>query len=241
MQLNIDADPLRIADDLDDLGVVCVPGAVSKDWLERARTDVQELLAAEGERNHFIRSPETLAMTDIIQSDNIIRLLEDVVRARFPAATADARLIGSALRVIAGPSESGDAWWYHYDANIVTMIVPIVIPDAGRGNSGELVGFFNKRPFRRFAFANILGKAFSQSRYYRWAILRRPGKPHYGRVIDMSPGNVYVLWGYRSLHANMPCRAGALRATLLLHFGEVHGSSRALTTAVRMQELMRTA
>jgi hypothetical protein len=30
---------------------------------------------------------------------------------------------------------------------------------------------------------------------------------------------LYLIWGYRSLHGNMPCESGAVRATLLLHFG----------------------
>jgi hypothetical protein len=125
-------------------------------------------------------------------------------------------------------------------ASIVTMVVPIFMPDAGRGTSGELVGFFNKRPFRRFVLMNIVEKAIAQSRFYRSLILRRAGGNDLGKIVDMEVGNAYLFWGYRSLHANMPCKPGAVRATLLLHFGRLHSGSSALTGALQLQQMMRT-
>ena len=41
----------------------------------------------------------------------------------------------------------------------------------------------------------------------------------------MKPGNVYLFWGYRSLHANLPVDPSYTRATLLYHFGDVHPKS----------------
>ena len=41
----------------------------------------------------------------------------------------------------------------------------------------------------------------------------------------MKPGNVYLFWGYRSLHANLPVDSLYTRATLLYHFGDVHPKS----------------
>jgi hypothetical protein len=38
----------------------------------------------------------------------------------------------------------------------------------------------------------------------------------------------------------MPCKSGALQATLLLHFGRSHGSSEALTAAVRLGQSPRS-
>jgi hypothetical protein len=161
------------------------------------------------------------------------------VRARFPEGP-ELELTGSALRVIAGPRGEGDAFWFHYDASVVTMVVPIFMPDAEPGNAGELVGLFNKRPFRRFVLANIVDKAVGQSRFYRRHILRRLDCTDYLQRVDMEVGNLYLFWGYRSLHGNMPCQSGALRATLLVHFGRPHGSSDALTAAVRFAQWLRS-
>src|SRR5258705_6375916 len=56
---------------------------------------------------------------------------------------------------------------FHYDASVVTMVVPLFMPDAERGNSGELVGLFNTRPSRHFVLANIIDKIVRQRRFYR--------------------------------------------------------------------------
>jgi len=235
-------DPRGISDQLDETGVACLENAVPSEWLAQARVDVENRLTVHGEKDHFIRSPqgeENSAIEAFITSPAVQSLLNEVVRARFPEGTADAVLTGSALRIIAGPRGEGDAFWFHYDASVVTMVVPIFLPDAGRGMSGELVGFFNKRPFRRFAIANIIDKVVGQIGLNRSRILRRLDRKDYVQVVDMEVGNIYLFWGYRGLHGNMPCKSGALRATLLLHFGRLHGSSPILTTAVRLQEALR--
>jgi len=236
-------DPQRIADQLDETGVVCIDDAVPAEWLAQARANVEDRLSIYGEHDHFIRSPEGeehSAVEAFINSPSVLSLLADVVRARFPEGPADLELTGSALRVIAGPRGEGDAFWFHYDASVVTMVVPIFMPDAARGNSGELVGLFNKRPFRRFVLANIIDKVVGQSQFYRRHILRRLDRTDYLQRVDMEVGNLYLFWGYRSLHGNMPCESGALRATLLLHFGRPHGTSEALTTAVRLGQSLRS-
>lgn len=235
--------PLGIADELDKRGVVCLENATPRDWLTKARAEVQELLRKHGEVDHFIRSPygaEHTSAESFIASSKVRDLLEDVVRSRFPEEDAELEFTGSALRVIAGPRGEGDAYWFHYDASVVTMVVPICMPDTGRGTSGELVGFFNKRPFRRFVLVNIVDKVIGQSGFYRRRILRRLERNDDLQIVDMTPGNVYLFWGYRSLHGNMPCESGAVRATLLLHFGYPHSSS-ALDRAKRVQRLMRRA
>jgi hypothetical protein len=237
-------DPVQIADQLDQTGVVCIQNVVPTDWLADARAEVANRLLNHGERDHFLRSPqgeEHCATEAFINNPAILALLQDIARVRFPDNPAgDLELIGSALRVIAGPRGEGDAFWFHYDASAVTMVVPIFLPDAEPGNSGELVGLFNRRPFRRYVLMNIIDKVVGQSGFYRRHILRRLDRAGYLRRVDMEVGNLYLFWGYRSLHGNMPCKSGAVRATLLLHFGRPHGSSEALATAVRMGYSLRS-
>jgi hypothetical protein len=235
-------DPVAIAAELDAAGVACVQDAVPAEWLAQARAAVQDRLSTHGVHDHFIRSPEGdehTAMEAFINDPAVLSLFAGVVRARFPEGPVQLELTGSALRIIAGPRGEGDAFWFHYDASVVTMVVPIFLPDAGSGNSGELVGLFNKRPLRRFVLSNIIDKAVGQSRFYRRHILRRLDRADYLQRIDMEVGNLYLFWGYRSLHGNMPCESGALRATLLLHFGRPHGSSKALTVAARSAQALR--
>jgi len=234
--------PTEIADELDRDGVACLENAVPAYWLAEARAGIENLLSSGGEKDHFIRSPQGsdhIAVEAFISSLSVRALMHDIVCARFPHGAAEAVLTGTALRVIAGPKGEGDAFWFHFDASALTMVVPIYLPDAGRGSSGELVGYFNKRPFRRFVLANIVDKWVLQSGYYRSRILRRLDRSGDIQTVDMEVGNVYLFWGYRSLHANMPCAPHAVRATLLLHFGRVHGDSAALKSAIRLQSILR--
>ena len=99
-------DPLRIAEQLDETGVVCLENAVPEEWLAHARADVQDQLLTHGVHDHFIRSPqgeEHSAAEAFINSTSVLSLLTDIVRARFPEGPAELELTGSALRVIAGP------------------------------------------------------------------------------------------------------------------------------------------
>jgi len=38
----------------------------------------------------------------------------------------------------------------------------------------------------------------------------------------MVAGNLYLFWGYLSVHANEPCDPDKIRATALFHFGYPH-------------------
>jgi hypothetical protein len=235
-------DARQICHQLDGTGVACLENVVPSDWLVQAQATVLNRLDTHGERDHFIRSPEgeeNAAITAFTNSPTVHALLNDVVHQRFPDGRAIPELTGSALRIIAGPRGEGDAYWFHYDASVVTLVVPLFMPDADPGISGELVGLFNKRPFRQSALVNILDKVVGQSGFNRSRILRKLDDNE-GSVqrIDMTVGNLYMFWGYRSLHANMPCQSGALRATLLLHFGLLHGSSGALATAIHFQHTL---
>lgn len=78
-------DPLTIANQLDETGVVCLEDAVPTEWLTQARADVEDLLVTHGEHDHFIRSPEGAdqsAAEAFITSPAVLSLLTDIVRAR---------------------------------------------------------------------------------------------------------------------------------------------------------------
>lgn len=224
--------------------MACLEDAVPSDWLVRAQTAVKDHLTVHGEQDHFIRSPESYedpTFSALISSPSVHALLNSLVHQKFPDGRSTPVFTGSALRIIAGPRSEGEAFWFHYDPGAITLLVPLFLPDAGRGMSGELVGFFNKRPFRRFVIVNIIDKVVSQSGVNRSRILRKLDEEGSTvQRVDMKVGSLYMFWGYRSLHANLPCQSGALRATLVLHFGRLHGSSGTLAAAVHLQDALRS-
>src|SRR5947208_12285840 len=72
--------PLRIAEQLDETGVVCLENAVPEEWLGQARADVQDRLLNHGVHDHFIRSPQGeghSAAEAFIASPSVLSLLTD--------------------------------------------------------------------------------------------------------------------------------------------------------------------
>jgi len=156
-----------------------------------------------------------------------------------PAVGTENLGIENELRIKVGGA-AAEPQWLHYDGPVVTLVVPIVIPRCAPGNSGELILWPNRRPYRQLVITNIVEKFICQSRLYRTWFVRRHGADTDAVTVPLQPGNIYLFWGYRSYHAMLPVAPGALRATLILHHGAVHGRSPLLSTARAVrQRLLR--
>lgn len=129
------------------------------------------------------------------------------------------------LRCLTGKGMTEHSFNFHYDSYLVTALIPIVIPDHGR--PGDLYVLANTRGVRRSYLANLVDKILLGNRVsqacLRWLADRRP---RLFTRITMVPGNLYLFWGYRSIHANEPCDPGTVRATALYHFFDPHADSR---------------
>ena len=151
----------EVAEKLDLTGFVCLENVVSPGWLEEARQSVNSSLAEYGEYDFCVINPNNQegAPAHRFVTDQTVRaLLEGLASARCPHAVTQNEQIYSVLRVLAGPEREASSFRFHYDAAIVTMLVPLFIPSAGAGKSGELVVFPNRRPFRGSVMANIFEK-----------------------------------------------------------------------------------
>ncbi len=230
-------DPNIVTDALDERGMVCLDNAVSPDWLADAAAEVERYLRVHGERFHLVdRIPgdtECPTIDSVAHDPDTLRFLTDIVRSRLPERAADPATFRPRLRIVAGQVTGTDAFSFHYDAEAVTLVVPIILPDTPRGLAGEMVGQFNKRPFRRSVIANLFDKMIGLSPVYRWWLLR--GEGDRTTMAEWKVGNAYLFWGYRSLHGLSPVEAGAVRATLVMHFGLPHGSNRVLASAARLR------
>lgn len=217
-----------VADLLDRDGFVCLEGAVDPLWLERARAAVRGHLAEHGEKYFSIVRPgdEPGSPAEELVNDPVVELLlRGVTQAALPQ---DAGLVGegvyNVLRIIAGRDGASGSLGFHYDASVVTMLVPLFIPHNAPGSSGELVVFPNARPFRKSVAINLVEKVVTQNWLYRrWVTSRFWRNPEkFTRILE--PGNAYLFWGYRTFHGNLSCAANSLRATMLLHYGNPHGN-----------------
>lgn len=110
---------------------------------------------------------------------------------------------------------------------MVTALVPIEIPQRGAPSErGDLLLFANLRSMRSSVLFNVVEKALVQNAFsrklIRTAIALRLLKP---QRLQLVPGNLYLFWGYRSLHANESCNPDYRRATAIFHYGDPHAGS----------------
>jgi hypothetical protein len=130
------------------------------------------------------------------------------------------------LRCLKGQSGRKQSYKFHFDAYVITMLVPLVIPTTSQ-RSGDLLIFPNIRGIRSNPIINVAEKAVIQNRLAA-SLLRKMIEHGFlkPQVLKLVPGNAYFFWGYQSLHANEPCEVDALRATAIFHFGQPHQNSR---------------
>ena len=230
-----------IAADMANTGAACLENVVSAEWLEAARNfvttsipmgDKQELLI-----ENFAAGRDNFAH-HLMADSRVAPFLRSVATATYPRLRVEGQAIETELRLVNGPPRHDEPLWFHYDGTVATMVIPILIPTATPGRSGELVLHANRRPFRRSVLANIVEKCVSQNDVYRRRFIRKR-KESDATTIALEPGNAYLFCGYRSYHATMPCPPDSLRVTLIMHFGAVHHDSRLLATVRSMRQAFR--
>ncbi|MDT5095290.1 MAG: hypothetical protein QOH60_4653 [Mycobacterium sp.] len=202
------------------------------EWLDAARASVPEYIAAHGDRDFLVPDAADETNTpahELVATPELRALFASAAEAGWPRVSQSGK-IRSGLTVRTGPADTqGPAMLFHYDASVVTMVVPIYIPDGQVGDSAELVTLPNKRPFRRFLIMHVIDKLATHNSFYRRRFAKRIFRDPERHIVNMKPGNAYVFWGYRTLHGNLPCAANMLRSTLVLQYGEVHRKSPALS------------
>ena len=134
------------------------------------------------------------------------------------------------LRVLSGRSGLKEAFQFHYDAYVVTALMPIAIPTGPGEKRGDLMIYPKLRGIRSNVVVNLVEKILLQNklarRIARSAFMQRILK---AKVLRMEPGDIYLFWGYQSLHGNEPCFPTSTRATALFHFADPHEESPVVT------------
>ena len=138
------------------------------------------------------------------------------------------------MRCLAGKTGEQNAYCFHYDSYVLTVLVPILIPNEGQ--PGDLIMFPNTRPVRKTYLGNLIDKLFldnrlTQNRLRKGVISGRLSPER----IRMQPGNAYFFWGCRSIHANESCDPDKIRATALFHYVDPYAESWLRKTLLRLR------
>jgi hypothetical protein len=231
----------EIAAQLSAAGATCVTGVVSDEWLCAARESIAthlpitgselEIKGAAAESHSFVRQ--------FVRAPHVLALLRSVAVAGYPQLDRDHDDVETTIRIVLGDNAPAQPLWFHYDRSVVTMVVPITIPRGDPQRSGELILCPNRRPFRRFVVTNIVEKAVVQTDLYRRRFQRTLDVNRDATVIPLQPGNAYLFSGYRTYHATFPCEPDALRLTMVIMFGAVHGGHPLLRAAQWLRGCLR--
>jgi hypothetical protein len=194
--------------------------------LEDPRAFVESAVAAAGGGYVALTGKDAVAGTlfdKLSASPAFVNLLHQVYE-QGSGRLAPKQSLYQVVRCLKGNSGLRHALRFHYDSYVVTALLPVIIPSKGR--AGHLVMAPNWRPVRSSYFFNLLDKIILDNPATQF-LLRYAFKSGLVKLkqIPMVPGNLYLFWGYRSVHANEACDPDKIRATALFHFGDPHTDS----------------
>lgn len=222
------AEIAQVVRDMDERGYACVPDMFSAEAVAEARAwVVRELERHGGEYFSYIgRKPVRGSLMAELGASPALHRAFTAIYERGLGKPAPPGGIFQVLRVLAGKTGLKQAHQFHYDAYVVTALVPIAIPAAPGERRGELIIYPRLRRIRSNVLVNVLEKILLQNPLAR----RLAGAPVIQRllgakVLRMTPGSIYFFWGYQSLHGNEACAVSSLRSTALFHFADPHENS----------------
>ena len=236
------ADRAALVEAMNVAGYAVIPDALSPDAIAAAQQFVRtELVTTHGEFFSVVGGDAVrgTVLHELGESESFRELLADLASAALGRPIAPERPY-QVLRIVA--SETGIAPYhhFHFDAYAVTAAVPLLIPDEPGIPCGDFVLYPNIRGPRRTIVRNLAEKAVVQNRRSGRVLgSSRARRLLRARTLKLEPGNVYLFWGYRSLHGNDPCMSGRVRATGLFHVGNPHEGS-AITRRIQSSRVRRT-
>lgn len=128
------------------------------------------------------------------------------------------------LRCLSGRSGQKHSMIWHYDSYILTALLPVIMPREGK--AGDLILMPNVRPIRKYYIHNLLDKVLIDNKLSQMMFAALYKRKYCKLVyIRLKPGNLYLFWGYRSIHANESCDPHAIRSTALFHYGNPHAEA----------------
>ena len=126
------------------------------------------------------------------------------------------------LRVLSGENQGlKQAYKFHYDAYVLTALLPIIIPNRADGMNGDFLYLMNRRKLHQNFLRNVFQKLIIQNPITQYFLRKK----YIQKLLDikickLKPGNLYLFLGFQTIHGNGLCSPNSPRATLLLHYSD---------------------
>lgn len=216
-----------LAQSMDDDGVGVLYDIVPPAVLAKLRNGVAELVEQQGSRYFGFSGAQWISGTclaPLFEDAGLHALLRQLYVRKMGTPPPNDGIL-PVMRVLSGKQGIRHSNNFHYDSYVISILLPVLIPNGPNEPPGNLVMFPNLRNARRSVLLNILEKVVVEKLLGRLWRSPRVQKWLSATVVTLTPGNLYFIWGMRSLHANQACAPSRVRCTVLLHFGDPHESS----------------
>jgi hypothetical protein len=208
-------------------GFYCLEKSLDLKALAAFQKEVDSLISTKGKRYFSLINPyknieSKFALLD--KSCNLKKFIIELAKSGANKDVSNSEIL-NVLRIVTGKNADGQSLKFHYDATVITALVPILIPNGSIECCGHLLAHKNLRNIRKSALVNFMEKIIVQNpisqKIISFLVLRKIEN----YVCELKEGNIYFFYGYRTLHANLPVNPDFVRATLLFHFGNPHNDS----------------
>jgi hypothetical protein len=196
---------------LDETGMAVLENFIHPDFLNELRASVDQLtpLCYSGEKRKYLTSElENTGFYEVTFSKYMIQLVNDILGDfNIHVEPSD---IHPVLNILVGEKGQDSVKGWHFDATYLTIAMPIAMPPAGE-RDGKFRIWPNVRPFSQSSWRNRLYCKLAQS-----DLFRRAAKNY---AVNFVPGNLYLFYGFRSLHGTDILDSQQLRANCLMNYG----------------------
>ena len=208
-------------------GFYCLEKSLDLKALSAFQKEVESLIGAKGKRYFSLINPyknieSKFALLD--KSCNLKKFLFELAKSGTDSDVSNSEIL-NVLRIVAGKNTDGQSLKFHYDATVITALIPIFIPIGSIEHSGHLLAYKNLRNIRKSLLVNLIEKIILQNSISQKIISFLAFRKIENYICELKEGNIYFFYGYRTLHANLPVNPDYVRATLLFHFGNPHNDS----------------
>lgn len=221
-----DNDLTTIVDDMNSRGFGVATDCIDADHLRSLRLFIESKVADNGGEYVVFNGPEAVRGTfvQILPSVPEFKRICTAILEKGIGHAAPSVPFYQVLRCLSGESGKKESFIFHYDSYVLTVIIPVIIPSEGK--FGALIMLPNTRKIRKTYVHNLIDKVVLDNKLTQALLknLTRSGRLPVTRI-RLKPGNIYFLWGYRSLHANESCDPADIRATAVFHYVDPHAPS----------------
>ena len=210
-------------EEMNTKGYACLLNYINPYDLERMQSFVAWAIKNSGNEYVHFNGADAVAgsgLEELSRSPQFKKLIDDVHLLGTGRQMASDECY-QVLRCLTGNTGQKNSLIFHYDSYIVTALVPIQIPVKGR--TGDLLMYPNTRNIRSAYLINAMDKVMLDNPITQ-RVLRAcvNGNKFAPEKVHMVPGNLYLFWGYRTIHTNEPCDPDKVRATALFHYSNPH-------------------